>query len=183
MSRIGKLPVEVPAGVDVKIERGGIHVKGPKGELGIPVRSEISVKFDGEKRQIVCERRSDAKIARALHGLTRALIANMVEGVTKQFEKKLQINGLGYTCQVVGNQLSMQLGFSRPVDMDIPEGLDVTCPTNQRITIKGVDKQKVGQFAAEVRSMRPPEPYNTKGIKYENEVIRRKAGKTFVSGG
>jgi large subunit ribosomal protein L6 len=107
----------------------------------------------------------------------------MVEGVTKQFEKKLQINGLGYTCQVTGNTLSLQVGFTNQVDLKIPEGLDVTCPTNRSISVVGVDKQKVGQFAAEIRRVRPPEPYNLKGIKYEDEVIKRKAGKTFVSGG
>ena len=183
MSRIGNLPIEVPAGVDVKIKKGSIHVKGPKGEIGMPVRSEITVKFDGQARRIACQRRSDTKADRALHGLTRALIANMVKGVTEQFEKKLVINGVGYSCMVVGSELSMQLGFAHPADMQIPEGLEVSCPTNRIIVIKGVDKQQVGQFAAEVRSVKPPEPYNAKGIKYENEVIRRKAGKTFVSGG
>lgn len=182
MSRIGKQPVEVPAGVDVTIEKGRIHLKGPKGEIGMPVRGEITVTFDPGERRIVCERRSDAKSVRALHGLTRALIANMVEGVTRQFAKKLEIVGMGYTCQVIGSELSMQLGFCHPVDFMIPEGLEVTCPTNRTIEIKGVDKQKVGQFAAEVRRARPPEPYNAKGIKYAGEVVRRKAGKTFVSG-
>jgi large subunit ribosomal protein L6 len=183
MSRIGKLPVEVPAGVDVKFAQGDILIKGPKGEISMPLRAEITVKFDTEKRHIICERSSDAKNDRALHGLTRAMISNMVEGVTKQFEKKLQINGVGYSCQVVGNELSLQVGFAHAVDMAIPEGLEVICPTNRNITVRGVDKQKVGQFAAEVRRVRPPEPYNAKGIKYEDEVVRRKAGKTFVSGG
>ena len=183
MSRIGKLPIEVPGGVDVIIEKGSIRIKGPKGELSIPLRAEISVKFDNETRLIVCERKTDQKTDRALHGLTRALIANMVEGVTKQFQKKLQINGLGYTCQVTGNTLSLQVGFTNQVDLTIPESLDVTCPTNRSITVAGVDKQKVGQFAAEIRRVRPPEPYNLKGIKYEDEVIKKKAGKTFVSGG
>lgn len=183
MSRIGKLPVEVPAGVEVKIARGAIHVKGPKGELDMPVRGEISVKFDAEKRELICERRSDQKLDRALHGLTRALIANMVKGVTELFEKKLQINGVGYSCQVVENELSLQVGFAHSVDLAIPEGLEIVCPTNRNITVRGMDKQKVGQFAAEVRRVRPPEPYNAKGIKYETEVVRRKAGKTFVSGG
>jgi large subunit ribosomal protein L6 len=177
------MPVEVPSGVDVKIKKSSIHVKGPKGELSMPVRREISVKFDEENRQITCERASDQKTDRAFHGLTRALIANMVEGVTKQFEKKLVINGLGYTCQIIENNLSLLVGFAHPVDLLIPEGLEVTCPTNHNITITGADKQKVGQFAAEVRKVRPPEPYNTKGIKYEDEVVKRKAGKTFVSGG
>lgn len=183
MSRIGKLPVEVPAGVDVHVEEGRIHVKGPKGEISMPVRGEITVKFDPEERLIICERRSDEKSDRALHGLTRALVANMVEGVTKQFEKKLEIVGVGYTCQVIGDELSLQVGFCHPVDFVIPEGLEVKCPTNRIIEIRGVDKQKVGQFAAEVRRARPPEPYNAKGIKYAGEVVRRKAGKTFVSGG
>ncbi len=183
MSRIGNSPVVVPEGVDVKLKKGSISVKGPKGELSMPVRSEIKVKFDSGKRLITCARRTDQKTHRALHGLTRALIANMVEGVTKQFEKRLLINGLGYSCQVVGNELSMQMGFSGPVDMVIPEGLEVTCPTNRNIIVRGADKQKVGQFAAVVRKVRPPEPYNAKGIRYDDEVVRRKAGKTFVSGG
>ena len=183
MSRIGKLPVEVPVGVDVKINKNVIHIKGPKGEISMPFRQEITVTFDTEKRHVICERSTDNKNDRAFHGLTRALIANMVEGVTKQFEKKPVINGLGYTCQVIGSELSLQVGFAGPVDLLIPEGLDVTCPTNRNIVIKGVDKQKVGQFATEVRNVRPPEPYNAKGIKFEDEVIKRKAGKTFVSGG
>ena len=183
MSRIGKLPVAVPAGVDVKVAGGTVLVKGPKGELEMPVRDEVSVAFDAGKRAIVCTRRGDGKMQRALHGLTRALIANMVKGVVEQFEKRLQINGIGYSCQVAGKKLVLQVGFSLPVDVPVPEGLTVTCPTNRSIVIKGADRQKVGQFAAEVRAVRPPEPYNAKGIKYEDEVIRRKAGKTFVSGG
>ena len=183
MSRIGKLPIEVPGGVDVSIEKGSIRVKGPKGELSMPLHAEVSVSFDSEKRLILCERKTDEKTHRALHGLTRALVANMIEGVTKQFQKKLQINGLGYTCQVTGNTLSLQVGFAHQVDLTIPEGLEVTCPTNRSIAVTGIDKQKVGQFAAEIRRVRPPEPYNLKGIKYEDEVIKRKAGKTFVSGG
>jgi len=183
MSRIGKLPVEVPAGVDVKIDKSVIHIKGPKGEISMPFRNEITVRFDKKKRHITCERASDEKNDRAFHGLTRALIANMVEGVTKQFEKKLVINGLGYTCQVEGSELTLQVGFAGPVNLAIPDGLETTCPTNHNIVIRGVDKQKVGQFAVEVRKVRPPEPYNAKGIKFEDEVVKRKAGKTFVSGG
>ena len=183
MSRIGKLPVEVPGGVVVSIEEGSIRVKGPKGELSMPLRAGISVTFDSEKRLVLCERETDQKTHRALHGLTRALIANMIEGVTRQFQKKLQINGLGYSCQVTGNILSLQVGFTNQVDLRIPEGLEVICPTNRSISVTGTDKQKVGQFAAEIRRVRPPEPYNLKGIKYEDEVIKRKAGKTFVSGG
>jgi large subunit ribosomal protein L6 len=183
MSRIGKLPIEVPDGVDVSIEEKSVRVKGPKGELSMPLRAEISVNFDSEKRLVVCERKTDQKMDRALHGLTRALIANMIEGVTKQFQKKLQINGLGYTSQVTDNILSLQVGFANQVDLTIPEGLDVTCPTNRSITVTGIDKQKVGQFAAVIRRIRPPEPYSLKGIKYEDEVIKKKAGKTFVSGG
>ncbi len=183
MSRIGKLPIEVPGGVEVSIEAGSIRVKGPKGELSMPLRAEVSVSFDGEKRLIMCERKTDQKTDRAMHGLTRALLANMVEGVTKQFQKKLQINGLGYTCQVTGNILSLQVGFTNQVDLTIPEGVEVTCPTNRSMVVTGMDKQKVGQFAAEIRRIRPPEPYNLKGIKFEDEVIKKKAGKTFVSGG
>jgi large subunit ribosomal protein L6 len=183
MSRIGKTPVEVPVGVDVSVDKENVRVKGPKGELSIPLSSQVSVKYDGDKRRIVCERKTDEKADRALHGLTRALIANMIEGVTKQFQKKLQINGLGYTCQVDGGVLSLQVGFTHPVDLRIPEGIEVACPTNRSMVVTGVDKQKVGQFAAEIRRIRPPEPYNLKGIKYEDEVIKKKAGKTFVSGG
>jgi large subunit ribosomal protein L6 len=183
MSRIGKAPVEVPAGVEVKIEGASILVKGPKGQISMPVRREIAVRFDKEKNVLVCERKSDQKTDRALHGLTRALIANMITGVTNQFERKLQVNGVGYSCQVVEKELSLQVGFSHPVDIPIPEDLEVVCPSNRNIVVRGVDKQKVGQFAANVRRVRPPEPYNAKGIKYEEEVVRRKAGKTFVSGG
>ncbi len=183
MSRIGKLPIAVPDGVEVNVKGGRVHLKGPKGETGMPVRSEITVRFDPEKREITCERKTDQKTARALHGLTRSLIANMVEGVTKQFEKKLVVVGVGYSCLLIEGTLTLQVGFCHPVDLEIPKELEVTCPTNRNISIRGVDKQKVGQFASEVRRVRPPEPYNAKGIKYENEVVRRKAGKTFVSGG
>jgi len=183
MSRVGKQPIDIPQGVDIRIEEKTIYVKGPKGEISTPRHNEVTIRIDKDSNQLFCERSSDAKKERELHGLVRSLIANMVEGVTKQFQKKLEINGLGYTCQVTDNELTLQVGFSHPVNMKIPDGLDVTCPTNRNITIVGIDKQKVGQFAAEVRGVRPPEPYNTKGIKYDNEIVRRKAGKTFVSGG
>ena len=174
MSRIGKNPITIPAGVDVKLDGNVITVKGAKGTLTQKIRQEITVKIEGN--EIVVARINDEKTARSLHGLTRTLIANMIEGVSNGFKKELEINGIGYRAEVKGNALWMKIGFSHDVTMKAPEGITVEVNGN-KVTISGADKQKVGQFAAEIREKRPPEPYKGKGIKYVDEYIRRKEGK------
>lgn len=177
MSRIGKLPIEIPAGVDVKIaENNFVTVKGSKGTLEKHLPVEMSIKL--EENAVVVTRPNDLKKMRSLHGLTRTLIANMVEGVTNGYEKKLEINGVGYRAQKQGKKLVLSLGYSHPVEMEDPEGLESVVEGQNVIIIKGIDKEKVGQYAAEIRFKRPPEPYKGKGIKYADEVIRRKEGKT-----
>ena len=178
MSRIGRLPIAIPAGVDVTIDGSTVTVKGPKGTLTRTVHSNISVAKEGET--VVVSRPNDDKMNRSLHGLSRTLIANMVQGCNVGYSKELDIVGIGYRVQVAGNELSMNLGFSHPVVMQIPEGInvEVLVPVSPaKIRISGPDKQKVGQFAANVREKRPPEPYKGKGIKYAGEYIRRKEGK------
>jgi large subunit ribosomal protein L6 len=176
MSRIGKLPVAIPAGVEVKVEDGNvITVKGPKGTLTRKLVDELEVKVEGA--EVVVTRPNDLKRSKSLHGLTRTLIFNMVEGVTNGYTKVLEINGVGYRAAKSGNKLTLTLGYSHPVDMVDPEGITTTVDGN-KITVAGIDKEKVGQFAAEIRTKRPPEPYKGKGIKYETETIRRKVGKT-----
>ena len=177
MSRIGKLPVAIPAGVDVKLDDDNvITVKGPKGTLTRKLVDDLTIAV--EESQIVVTRPSDLKRYKSLHGLTRTLIANMVEGVTKGFTKKLEINGVGYRAAKSGNKLTLTLGYSHPVEMIDPEGITTTLDGTNKITVSGIDKEKVGQFAAEIRTKRPPEPYKGKGIKYTTETIRRKVGKT-----
>lgn len=176
MSRIGKLPITIPSGVEVKVGDGNlVTVKGPKGTLERQLSAEINVAV--EDNQVVVTRPSDLKKHKALHGLTRTLVANMVEGVTNGFSKVLEINGVGYRAQKQGKKLILSLGYSHPVEMEDPEGIESTVDGN-KIIVRGIDKEKVGQYAAEIRLKRPPEPYKGKGIKYENEVIRRKEGKT-----
>jgi large subunit ribosomal protein L6 len=176
MSRIGKLPVAIPAGVEVKLEDGNvITVKGPKGELTRKLVDELEVKV--ENNEVVVTRPNDLKRSKSLHGLTRTLVFNMVEGVTKGYSKELEINGVGYRAAKSGKTLTLTLGYSHPVVMEDPEGITTTVKDN-KITVEGIDKEKVGQFAAEIRSKRAPEPYKGKGIKYTTEVIRRKVGKT-----
>ena len=176
MSRIGLKPIVIPAGVDFKVDDDNtVTVKGPKGTLTQSVNKEITIDVDGS--EVKFSRPSDNKEHRALHGLSRALVANMVKGVTEGFSKKLEVNGVGYRVQLQGNKLNMNLGFSHPVVMEAPEGITIECPTQTSIVISGADKQKVGQFAAQVREKRPPEPYKGKGIKYADEHIRRKEGK------
>jgi large subunit ribosomal protein L6 len=180
MSRIGRKPVPVPANVKVAVVDSSIKIEGPKGTLNFPYRSEMAVRFDEAGRQIVVERHDDERLSRALHGLTRSLIANMVKGVTEGFTKKLEIQGVGYQAQVKkANTISLQVGYANQVVMEAPEGVSVVTPDPTHITISGPDKQKVGQFAAEVRKVRPPEPYKGKGIRYEGETVRRKSGKAF----
>ena len=176
MSRIGKKPVVVPANVTVTIAEGNvITVKGPKGELTRAFHADMT--FTQEGNVITVTRPSDEAQHRALHGLSRTLLNNMVEGVEKGFKKELEVNGVGYRCEKKGNQLVMRLGFSHEVIMEEIPGITIEVNGN-KITVRGIDKQKVGQFAAEVRGKRPPEPYKGKGIKYTTEVIRRKVGKT-----
>ena len=175
MSRIGRMPIAVPAGVDVTIDGSTVTVKGHKGTLTRTVHANIKVELDNGVINVT--RPDDSKLNRSLHGLTRTLIANMVTGVNESYKKELDVNGVGYRVEVKGKDLSMKLGFSHDVVMTPPEGVTVECPSANKIIISGPDKQKVGQFAAEVREKRPPEPYKGKGIKYVDEVIRRKEGK------
>ncbi len=176
MSRIGRAPITIPAGVDVKLEGGAVTVKGAKGTLTKTLNPEIQVEIkDGA---IHVTRASDDKLHRSLHGLTRTLINNMVEGVSKGFSKELEINGVGYRAQKQGKQLVLNVGYSHQVMVDEIPGITIDVPAANRIVINGIDKQLVGQFAADVRKKRPPEPYKGKGIKYVDEVIRRKEGKT-----
>ena len=177
MSRIGKLPVEVPAGVEITIGEGNlVTVKGPKGTLTRKMADDMNIAV--EAGQIVVTRPSDLKRHKALHGLTRTLLNNMVIGVNKGYEKVLEINGVGYRAAKSGKKLTLTLGYSHPVEMTDPEGIETVLEGQNKITVKGIDKEKVGQFAAEIRTKRPPEPYKGKGIKYADETIRRKVGKT-----
>ena len=179
MSRIGRMPISIPAGVDVKIEAGNlVTVKGPKGTLTQQLHPSMTI--SQEENVLHVTRPNDAKENRSLHGLTRTLLHNMVVGVTEGFKKELDVNGVGYRVAKEGNKLVMNLGFSHQVTVEEIEGISIEVPNPNKIIISGVDKQKVGQFAAEVREKRPPEPYKGKGIKYTDEVIRRKEGKTGV---
>jgi large subunit ribosomal protein L6 len=176
MSRIGKAPISLPEGVEVTIEDGLVRVKGPKGELERQIRPEAAVEIkDGE---LLVTRRAETKQHRAYHGLTRALLANMVEGVSTGFQKGLEIIGVGYRAEKRGNTLVLIVGYSHEVSYPEPEGITLTTPAPTQILVEGIDKQKVGQVAAELRAVRPPEPYKGKGIRYKGEQVRRKAGKT-----
>ena len=177
MSRIGKMPIAIPDGVTVEVaENNKVTVKGPKGTLERTLPAEITI--EQKDGQIVVTRPNDLKRSRSLHGLTRTLINNMVVGVSQGYEKVLEINGVGYRASKAGNVLTLQLGYSHPVEMTDPEGIESVCETQTKIIIKGIDKEKVGQYAANIREKRPPEPYKGKGIKYADEHIRRKVGKT-----
>ena len=180
MSRIGKQPIPLPAGVDITIDGTAVKVKGPKGTLQREFHNNmiISVK-DGV---LLVERPSDSLTDKSLHGLSRSLLNNMVVGVTTGFNKTLELNGIGYRASKQGNKLVLVVGYSHPVEMIPPEGIEVDVPAANRVVVKGVDKEKVGAFAANIRAVREPEPYKGKGIKYENERIRRKAGKTGAKG-
>jgi large subunit ribosomal protein L6 len=175
MSRIGKRPVAIPSGVTAEIGEGILSVKGPKGTLTLGMREEISYAVDGET--IVIKPANDSKAARAFWGMQRTLVSNLVQGVTEGFTKVLEITGVGYRANAQGNKLKLQLGYSHDVDLDVPEGLEVKTPDQTTIQISGIDKQAVGQFAAEIRQWRKPEPYKGKGIKYRGEYIFRKEGK------
>lgn len=180
MSRIGRMPIAIPAGVEVKLDGNTVTVKGPKGTLSRTVHQNMKVEVAGD--EILVTRPNDNKENRSLHGLTRTLIANMVEGVTNGFSKELEVNGVGYRAQKQGNDLVLTIGYSHNVVMPAPEGISIDVPTPNKVVISGADKQKVGQFAAEVREKRPPEPYKGKGIKYATEHIRRKEGKAGKGG-
>ena len=182
MSRIGMQPIAVPAGVKVDIGKTELKVSGKNGDLAFSIPHGIDAELDDGGKLLRISRTSDSKQVRAMHGTTRSRVAGMVHGVSTGFTKELQIVGVGYQARLQGKQVVLQIGFCHPVEMDIPEGLTVEVPANTVIKVNGADKQKVGQFAAEIRRVRPPEPYNGKGIKYRDEHIRRKQGKTFAGG-
>ena len=179
MSRVGKKPVLIPKDVKVAVSGNTVAVEGPLGKLQWGFRREISVAVDEDAKQVVVSRDEESRTARALQGLSRALIQNMMKGVTEGYEKKLEIVGVGYLAAVQGTTLQLRVGFANEIHMPIPASLKVTCPDQTHIIVKGTDKQQVGQFAAEVRSVRKPEPYKGKGISYDGEQVRRKAGKAM----
>jgi large subunit ribosomal protein L6 len=181
MSRIGKQPVSVPANVKLKLGEGKIHVEGPKGKLELEYHSAMKVEYDTAAKQVRVSRPDDERLNRALHGLTRSLIANMVEGVTKGFEKRLKIEGIGYQARMDKKAIVLTVGFANAIKLAPPDGVTVELTDPTSIVVKGADKQKVGQFAAEIRAARKPEPYKGKGVRYEDEVVRRKEGKSFTS--
>src|SRR5215212_6640049 len=175
MSRIGRLPIDIPAGVDVQIDRGRVSVKGPKGELTQTVSRDLT--FNREDSRLVVKRPTDRGEHRALHGLTRSLIYNMVQGVTEGFEKRLEIQGVGYRAQLQGRKLVLSLGYSHQVEVEAPEGIDFEVPQPTQIVVRGISKQAVGEVAATIRKKRPPEPYKGKGVRYQGEYVARKVGK------
>jgi large subunit ribosomal protein L6 len=175
MSRIGRQPIEIPAGVNVSVDPGRVIVNGPLGELTQVVPQRMTIEREGE--QLLVRRPTDRGEDRALHGLTRTLVANMVEGVTKGFERRLEVHGVGYRAALRGSALELNVGFSHPVVKDAPDGITFEVPAPTQIVVRGVDKQQVGQVAAEIRRVRPPEPYKGKGIRYAGEFVRRKVGK------
>jgi large subunit ribosomal protein L6 len=182
MSRIGKKPVLLPAGVQVKINGSDVHVKGPKGELTRSFDPAMTIAQQGN--EVIVSRPDDLRQNRALHGLTRALLNNMVEGVTNGFKKTLMVDGVGYRAELTGKRLMLYLGYSHPIMIEPPAGITIEAdPKAKTISIAGIDKEKVGEIAAEIRSLRPPEPYKGKGIRYSDEVVRRKAGKAGKVGG
>jgi large subunit ribosomal protein L6 len=175
MSRIGNAPIPVPSGVDLKVAEGQFQVKGPKGQLARPVPAGITL--DVADGQATLKRPDDKKTSKSMHGLARALLANMVTGVTDGFARVLEIQGVGYRADASGKTLNLNLGYSHPIAVEIPDGLKVSVENNVLVTIEGIDKELVGQFAADVRAFRPPEPYKGKGIRYQGEYVRRKVGK------
>ena len=181
MSRIGRQPVKIPAGVTVSIQGRTLAVKGPKGHLSLDVHPAIAASIDTAKNHILFARHNDERFSRAIHGTMRALANNMVRGVAEGYTKTLEVIGVGYQARLAGKDLAVVVGFAHPVVMTPPDQVTVTVPNPTQIIITGPDRQAVGEFAAEVRAVRPPEPYKGKGIKYREEVIRRKAGKAFVS--
>ncbi len=180
MSRIGKKPVVLPPGVQVEIAGRTVRIKGPRGELAWEHRPEVAVRYDAQARTLIVTRQNDQRQVRALHGLTRALLQNMVTGVSEGYERRLEIHGVGYLAALAGRILQLRVGYANELQVPIPEGIAVEVPDQQHIIIRGIDKQKVGQFAAEVRALRKPEPYKGKGIRYLGEPVRRKEGKAVV---
>lgn len=178
MSRIGRKPIEVPAGVKISLDGNTVNVEGPKGNLSFTHRDEVKVEVSEDGKNVSVTRENDQRMSRALHGLTRALINNMVLGVKNGYEKKLEVQGVGYLATVKDNVLTLRVGYANELKLPIPSGLTVVCPDNTHINISGCDKQSVGQFAAYVRSMRKPEPYKGKGIRYVGEVVKIKQGKS-----
>lgn len=176
MSRIGKLPIEIPDGVEVKVENNKISAKGPLGVEEVQVREEIEIKIEG--KTVTLTVKNDDRKSRSLHGLSRTLVSNAINGVKTPFVKKLEILGVGYRANMLGQDINLQLGFSHPVVVKAPQGIKIEVEANTKITVSGPNKQLVGDIAAEIRSKRPPEPYKGKGIRYEGEFVRRKAGKT-----
>lgn len=176
MSRIGKKPIEIPSGVTITQNGNTLTVKGPKGELTRSFHPDMTINVD--EKQVVVTRPSDEKAHRAIHGTTRSIIANMVEGVSKGFEKSLELVGVGYRAQKQGKKLVLNVGYSHPVEVTPENGLEIEVPSNTKVVVKGIDKEKVGALAADIRAIRPPEPYKGKGIRYEGEYVRRKEGKT-----
>ncbi|MCA8994202.1 MAG: 50S ribosomal protein L6 [Planctomycetaceae bacterium] len=181
MSRVGKKPIPVAANVEITLKDQVIGVKGPHGELSFECHANMAVAFDEGSREVVVTRPDDTRQNRALHGLTRAIIANMVQGVQTPFEKKLEIQGVGYQATLAGGVLSLQVGFANVIKLQVPQGVNCELPSGTLIIIRSVDKHACGQFAANIRRVRPPEPYKGKGIRYQGEVVRRKAGKSFGS--
>lgn len=184
MSRIGKKPVQIPEGVKVGCDMDTVTVEGPKGKMSQRFHESMKIEIDDVGKQVFVKRPSDERLFKALHGLTRALLANSIRGVTEGFSKSLEIVGIGYNVKLQGKDLVLQLGFSHPIKMEIPQGIEIEIKSQTnpgRLTIMGIDKQLVGQFTANIRSLRPPEPYKGKGVKYADEIIRRKAGKAVAS--
>ena len=179
MSRIGKKPIPVPGGVEVKVDGSSVSVKGPEGDLSWSFDPRMVVEFDADAKEVRVTAPEESRSSRALHGLTRSLIANMVQGVKTPFEKKLEIVGVGYNAQLKGGKIALQVGYANTVELELPKGVKCDLPDNTHITVKSADKQAVGQFAADIRKVRPPEPYKGKGIRYQDEHVRRKAGKAF----
>lgn len=179
MSRIGKLPVALPPGVTVEAKGRDVTVKGPNGALVMALRPEVDVAVEGQEAHVTLNGSGAQRQARAFHGMTRSLLDNMVRGVSQGFERKLEIHGVGWNVKVQGNKVVLNVGFCHPVEIELPKGVSVECPSQTAITVSGADKQAVGQVAAEIRAVRPPEPYKGKGVRYQGEYVRRKAGKSF----
>ncbi|MFP4362615.1 MAG: 50S ribosomal protein L6 [Spirochaetia bacterium] len=178
MSRVGKLPIAIPQGVKVEVSDNTINVEGPKGKLSQEYKPCIEIKI--EDNTAVVTRKDESKATRSFHGLYRNLLNNMITGVSKGFQKALLINGVGYRAEMKGKSLMLNLGYSNPIEFMLPEGINVVCETANKVVISGIDKQKVGQIASEIRGLRPPEPYKGKGVKYEDEYVRRKIGKSGI---
>lgn len=183
MSRIGKKPVPIPAGVEVSVKDGSIQVKGKEGNLTFQYHPAMTVEFDDGEKQVVVTRPNDQRQNRALHGLTRSIINNMVTGVVTPFEKRLEIVGVGYNAVLDNNTLNLSVGYANTVKLPVPDGVICEVPDQTHVVVKSADKQKVGQFAADIRAVRPPEPYKGKGVRYQGEHVRRKAGKAFAGAG